>query len=94
MNREYVNPASTRVLLALVRVHARTGRATVREVAAEAGRSIARTHLHLERLKETGLVAWEVEQDGTLRPLVAVVPFQATPHHRVRRPRVLRGAPR
>lgn len=61
------------VLVALVRVHRARGRATVRDVAHYAGRSVMATHGHLVDLRALGLVAWEENTAGTLRPLVAEV---------------------
>lgn len=71
-----VSPAGTEVLLALVAVHARDGRATVRAVAAAAERGVSATHVHLMRLRGLGLVAWDPPRQGTLRPLVAAVPWR------------------
>ena len=66
-----VSPALTRVLLALLAVYARDGRATVRDVRTEAGhRSTAHTHKMLVELARRGLVTWDAGKDGTLRPLV------------------------
>lgn len=75
----FISPAQTRVLLALLRVYERDGRATVRSVAAEAGlASYGRVQeTHLSRLADAGLIAWEPGKAGTLRPLVGVV--AATP---------------
>lgn len=75
-----ISPAQTRVLLALVRVWQRDGRAEVRDVMVEADLSgVGTTHDHLVRLRDRGLVAWEPTLQGTLRPLVAPVPFQDGP---------------
>jgi len=60
-----------RVLVALVRVYARDGRATVARVAQEAGRSTSATHYWLLDLEDRGLVAHEFP--GTLRPLLVAV---------------------
>ena len=68
-----VGPVETRVLLALVRVYARDGRATVRSVAKAANRSLQPTHVTLRQLRELGLVAFEEGLASTLRPLVQPV---------------------
>ena len=70
---DYVAPAPTRVLLALIRVHQRDGRATVRSVAGEAGICFSTAHAHLVRLQGMGLVAQTEGQTGTLRPTVLPV---------------------
>ena len=64
-----------RVLVAVCRVHAATGRATLREVAAVAGYDSAMTVQYaLRDLRDRGLVTWERGRHGTLRPLVREVP--------------------
>jgi hypothetical protein len=68
-------PAATRVLMALIRVYARDGRATVRSVAAEVDLGASTTLAHLRRLRRFGLVDWADGQTGTLRPLVGPVLF-------------------
>lgn len=70
-----IPPGALRVLLALLRVYDRDGRATVRTVAAEADRQISTTWAHLERLAIDGLVTSEPGTHGTLRPLVRPVTF-------------------
>ena len=60
----------TLVLLATVAVYERTGRCTVRTVADAAGRGVQRTHVALSRLRRAGLVTWEDDTKGSLRPLV------------------------
>lgn len=67
---EDLTSAALLVLLALVDVYEREGRATVRRVAAAAGRSVGVTHGHLCTLRDAGLVEWEPRHFGTLRPLV------------------------
>lgn len=63
--------AELRVLLALVHVVERDGRATVRTVADAAGlASKATAHRHLRGLRALGLVTWTPRTLGTLRPLV------------------------
>ncbi len=70
-----ISPAQTRVLLALIRCYQRDGRATCRSVAEEAGlASVGSVYRHhLPSLRRRGLVAWEPNRAGTLRPLVAPV---------------------
>lgn len=70
-----LHPSAIRILVALVRVHARNGRATVRELVEPSGlRSTHSVHRHLETLREQGFVAWEDGcARGTLRPLVREV---------------------
>ena len=68
-----IGPGATRVLIALLTVQARDGRATVREVAKEAGRAISTTYEALQRLARFDLVEWSTS--GTLRaPLAVRVP--------------------
>jgi hypothetical protein len=70
-----IPPGATATLLGLVIVHAMNGRATVREVAMITGKptSISTVHAHLVQLRRAGLVAWEDNLGGTLRPLVDIV---------------------
>lgn len=68
-----MSAAQARVLVALIGVRSATGRATVRAVAATAGRSVQSTHARLCALEREGLVAWEAGRSGTLRPLVGVL---------------------
>lgn len=69
-----VSPAQTNVLLALLRVHSRTGRVTIPALLAETGLASKSTiHHHLHRLRKHGLVTWDEDRRGTLRPLVEVV---------------------
>lgn len=65
-----ISHAPTATLLAVLRCHARDGRATVRSVAAERGRSVSSTHRQLERLRLEGLVDWQDGTAGTLHPVV------------------------
>lgn len=60
------------VLVALIRLHAAHGRVTVRDVCAAVGCSTSTCHHHLLRLRRDGLVTWESEQAGTLRPTVTL----------------------
>lgn len=61
----------TRVLLAVIRQRT----PTVMSVADEVGRSKAIAYRHLLTLRNDGLVAWEPDRAGTLRPLVRRVAF-------------------
>lgn len=74
-----VSSAEARVLIALIRVHRAHGRATTREVALAAGRSISTTYTTLQRLRAEDLCTWDEGPggaiDGSLRPLVEAVPF-------------------
>lgn len=72
-----ITPGRTGVLLALLRVYERDGRATVQSVVDEAGlSSVGGTYQHhLVPLRDAGLVDWEPNRAGTLRPLVGPVPF-------------------
>lgn len=65
-----VSPARTEVLLALIAVYQRDGRATVPAVALRAGRSRSTTHRLLVGLKDLGLCDWPEGAAGTLRPTV------------------------
>jgi DNA-binding IclR family transcriptional regulator len=61
----------TRVLLAVIDVWERAGRCTVREVTEAAGyTSTGTVHPTLVALAAMGLVAWQPNTRGTLRPLV------------------------
>lgn len=73
-----ISPARTRVMLALLAVYARDGRATVRSVAAEDGRATTTTYWHLFALADEGLVGGiGTDKRGALRPLVTAVPMGA-----------------
>lgn len=63
----------TRVLVAVLRLHGVYGRCTVRAVASDVGCTVATAHWHLRALRDQGLVAWDDDRQGTLRPLVRVV---------------------
>lgn len=71
-----VPPAATRVFCALAYVHARDGRATIRDVMDAAGLTSTSTcWRHLQTLRDEGLVTWDETRRGTLRPTVrAMVP--------------------
>jgi hypothetical protein len=69
-----VSSAATRTLVALLSVHQRDGRATVRSVGEEAGHaSTGTTHEQLHHLRNLDLLTWDEGRAGTLRPLVRVV---------------------
>lgn len=71
--------AQTRVLLALVLVYERDGRATVRSVAEQAGLSSPGSLVrHLRVLRRLGWVTWVDHRAGTLRPTVARIPWGMT----------------
>lgn len=71
---EALSPPLTRLLLATIRVYARTGRCTIREAMTEAGyNSVGSGIEYLRQLRDLGLVSWEDQHAGTLRPTVAVV---------------------
>lgn len=67
-----VNPTATAAFVALHRLYALTGRATVREVAMAAGLPFTSTWEALCDLRDAGLVSWEPGKAGTLRPLYGV----------------------
>lgn len=71
---EAISSPLTRLLVATIRVYARTGRCTIREAAAEAGyHSVGNSMEYMRQLRDLGLVSWEDQHAGTLRPTVAVV---------------------
>ena len=71
---EIISPAATIVMLALCVVYeVNGGRATVREVAFAADRSLSTTHHHLLELRDAGLCSWDDRRAGTLRPTVELV---------------------
>jgi len=77
---DYVSPARTATMLALLGVYLDEGRATVRAVAARRGHasSWGTTHYQLQRLRtELGLVAWDAGTAGTLRPTVVPLSLAA-----------------
>lgn len=66
--------AESRVLLALVAVYTRDGRATMRGVARAAGlATVSTAYCHLCALRNLGYVTWDSRVPGSLRPLVAPV---------------------
>lgn len=60
------------VMVAVVAVYDREGRATVRGVAEVAGVGVSQTFAALRVLRGLGLVDWTDGCSGTLRPMVAV----------------------
>lgn len=64
-----VAPGSTRVYLALCALHAEKGSASMDRLARRCGLSRSGTTTHLIRLRQVGLVSWEPDKRGTLRPL-------------------------
>lgn len=69
---DVIPPRRAAVLAALIRLHALEGRATVRGICALVGCSTSTCHHHLLRLRRDGLVTWESERAGTLRPAVTL----------------------
>lgn len=63
----------TRVLLTTLHLWERNGRVTMREAAEGAGLSLTVTKRHLDALKDEGLVTWDPDTNGTLRPTCEVV---------------------
>lgn len=71
---EVLSAVQASTLAAVVRVHPRDGRCTLRTVMAEAGvSSTATIWFRLRSLKALGLITWAPGEQGTLRPLVKVV---------------------
>lgn len=68
-----VPPAQTRCLLALIRLQALHGSASIGGVADEMGVAKSTAQGHLDRLARAGLVASDAGKHGTLRALVEVV---------------------
>lgn len=64
-----VPPAQTRTLVALLAEFDDHQRATFRTVATRSGRSLTTTAYHLRGLRDRGLVTWDDDTTGTLRPL-------------------------
>lgn len=67
-----IPPTQAAVLSALVLRYSRDGRATVRQVAQDVGRSPGYVWYALAALREQGMVTWDTGRLGTLRPTVAV----------------------
>lgn len=66
-NTSVLTDAQTRILHALMVVYIANGRATVRDVAREAGRTVSPTYAQLQGLIHIGLVEWDGSA-GTMRP--------------------------
>lgn len=62
-----------KVMLCLLHVYERDGRATFRQVADGAGLSLKTTYQHLIDLRAERQVDWQDGRSGTLRPLVREV---------------------
>lgn len=73
MNR--LGDTACRVLAAVLDLHARNGRVTVRDVAGAVGRSPGSVHRQLCGLRDAELITWEDGGRGTLRPRCSVVPY-------------------
>lgn len=73
MDADVIGHTATRVFAALLSVYGSDGRATVRDVADEAGVCVHTAHKHLKCLRAEGLVAFESHRAGTLRPLYGPV---------------------
>lgn len=69
-----IGSTPTRILVALMLVYERDGRATFRSVADEVGFTVSYVWRQFLVLRDAGLVDWEYRRSGTLRPLVGVVP--------------------
>lgn len=72
---DVIPPEATEVMIALLAVHHRDGRATVSTVAWQSSKSRGVVHRHLDHLEQAGLVARGGA--GQLRPLVSPVSFMA-----------------
>jgi predicted ArsR family transcriptional regulator len=75
-----ISDTQTRTLLALIELRARTGYASVRDIAAIRGMSLMGIHKHLSDLSRAGLV--DIGTHGALRSLVA--PVRLPSRHRRR----------
>lgn len=72
MNVASLTTSEIKVLLAVISVSQQRPRITVRDVAQLAGFSLAHTHSILSTLRRSGVVTWEDNKTGTLRPLLEV----------------------
>ncbi len=61
---------TTGVLRALILLHERDGRATVRDISRATGLTLSATYHRLRKLRRLGLVDWTDNRSATLRPLV------------------------
>lgn len=68
MSFEGVKPEVAAAAMAVCR-----GARSVRQVAAELGRSLDYTHRQLKEARDLGLVSWVDHRAGTLRPMVELV---------------------
>lgn len=72
--RDSMSPGVTRTMIAVMVLHARFGRVTVREVMLLTGRTTPSVaHAHLNTLRSNGLVDWIDGQQATIHPTVEVV---------------------
>lgn len=63
----------TRVYLALVRRHEAGQRTVIDDLAADVGVCRTTVYRHLLALRDDGLVTWEPDRAGTMRPTLRVV---------------------
>lgn len=70
MNVANLTTSEIRVLLSVISVSQQRPRIAVRDVASVSGLSLASTHKILSTLRRCGLVTWEDNKAGTLRPLL------------------------
>lgn len=70
-----MQPRRAAVFAAVVHHWARTGRApTTKEICFATGlRSTQSVHTHLRKLRADGLITWEDDLKGTVRPTVIIV---------------------
>lgn len=68
-----IPPSETRTLLALVEVWTEDRRATMRSVSRRSGFVASTTGVHIRTLRDLGLVSFEDDRVGTLRPAVRIV---------------------
>jgi len=70
-----MSPSTAATLAAVIHLHAKTGHVSIRDIQRLnlAGLSSTHTiHGRLVQLRDLGLVAWDPDRDGTLRPTVSV----------------------
>jgi predicted transcriptional regulator len=72
---DVIPPEATEVMIALLAVYHRDGRATVSTVAWQSSKSRGVVHVHLDHLEAAGLIARGGA--GQLRPLVSPASFMA-----------------
>lgn len=68
MGTPFVKPTEAACLAAVVRTFALNGRCTVDDVAKAVGVSKSTAHIYLPRLRDAGMVDWNRDRKGTLRP--------------------------